>query len=231
MRLRLGHASRRADASRSACRASYLFRDATREVAVTQPKKKAVSPESKALDEWIPSDATRPWYMTVRKAFIQRFAEWYACTGYGTLHDSKCLEQPWRILAGLLFRDPPATRNHDWRDLRTQPQIVRVLRHVLRTAGDHPTRGRPRSDLRRLAVQALDLRHEDIKRWTWRQLATHFDIYKCSERGHDPDCQKKWEDYRKCRRRRENDLKREALFLKESLRELRVKLPARRNNR
>lgn len=192
-----------------------------------QPKKKVrpLSAQCEALGEWIPSDPTRPCYTTVRNAFIQRFADWYVRAGFGTSDETERLEKQWRMLADLLFRDPPTTRNRDWRNLRTQPQIVRVCRLALRVAADHPGKGKPRSDLRRLAVQALDLRHSDPTQWTWQELATHFGIYRCNEVGHDSKCQKKWEDYSKCQKRRANDLKREAQYVTKELQELGVQLP------
>jgi hypothetical protein len=202
-------------------------------VAVRLRKKKGSARSRKVLEAWIPSDPTCPHYMEVRNAFIETFANWYACTtDTEHLDEAKRLEKQWNRLAPLLSRYPPTTRNHDWRDLPTQPQIVRVMRHALRVTADHASKGRPRSDLRRLAVQALDLRHRDLKRWTWHELAVHFDIYKCTkEAGHDPGCQKKWQDYRECQKRRENDLRRQALYVKESLRELGVRLPTQRNSR
>jgi hypothetical protein len=195
---------------------------------VPRPRTKArpLSPGCDTLDAWIPTDPTRPYYMNVRNAFIRRFADWYACaTDTARLDVAKRLEKQWRMLAGLLSRDPPTTRNHDWHDLRSQPQIVRVLRHVWRATAGHASKGRPRSDLRRLAVQSLDLRHRDLKHWTWHELARHFGIYKCSEVGHAPDCQKKRQNYRECQKRRDKDLRREALHVKKFLRELGVRLP------
>jgi len=200
---------------------------------VPQSKNKPVclAADCETLAAWILSDPTRPWYDAVRNAFIQRFAEWYLRAGGGASDTTDDVEKQWRMLGGLLFRDPPTTRNHDWRNLQTQPQIVRVLRHVWRATSDQASKGRPRSDLRRLAIQALDLRHVDPEQWTWGELARHFDIYRCTEAGHGPDCQKNWEDYRKCQKRREKDFKREAQLVAEELRKLGVKLPTQRNNR
>lgn len=190
------------------------------------------SPECEVLEAWIPPDPTRPYYMKVRNAFIRRFVEWNVCAGDAArLAETESLEKQWRMLADLLSHYPPSTRRREWRNLRTQPQIVRVLRHAWRATADLSRKGRPRSDLRRLAVQALDLRHSDLERWTWHALAWHFGIYKCSVASHDPECQKEWEDYRKCQKRREKDLKREAQLVINELRKLGVKLPTQRNNR
>lgn len=200
---------------------------------MSQLKKKASSrsPERDILNAWIPAELTRPYYMSVRSAFIRKFTAWYVCaTDTTRLDERKRLERQWKVLASLLSGGPPTIRNHDWRNLRTQPQIVRVLRHAWRVAADHADKGRPRSNLRRLALHALDLRHRDLGLWTWHKLGMHFGIHKCSEAGHDRDCQKKWQGYRECQKRRDDDLRREAQLVKKSLRELGVTLPTQRNN-
>ena len=155
--------------------------------------------------------------------FIRKFATWYGCTERGEKEEA--LEQEWRMLASLLFLRPPNVRNHDWKNLRSQLRIIRVLRHALRVAADNPGKGRPPSDLRRFALQALDLKRTGTEKWTWAALAEQFGLYRCGEKGHHPECQKKWEHFTKCNKRREGDLKRETLFVKKHLRELGVKLP------
>ena len=103
---RLGYASRRAGASRPVCRASSLNRDATREMAVPQRKKKtdARSPERKILEAWIRPEPEKPYYTTIRNAFIQRFANWYVSP-----LDVEQLGEEWTLLACLLFHFPPGT--------------------------------------------------------------------------------------------------------------------------
>lgn len=150
-----------------------------------RPRKKkfdARSPEYKTLDAWIPSDPNRPYYGQFRDAFIQRFARWFACaTDAARVDETKCLEKEWRTLSSLLFRYPAANRNHDWRKLNPEPQIVRVLRHALRVAADYKSKGRP-ADSRRAALVALDLHTVDPKRWTWRSITNH--LCNCGLREH-----------------------------------------------
>jgi hypothetical protein len=189
---------------------------------VPQPKKKAQASakEQKILDGWIRQDFSRPYYMAIRAAFIERFVQWYkidiSSDEIEAASEKKRLEQEWTELARLLSPYPPTSGRHDWRELPTEPQIVRVLRHVWRLAADRKPRGRPPSQLRRLAVQALDLQRIDRERWKWRALTKH--LCNCGSMEHSPKCQK--------------NFKREALLLKQSLRTLGVKLPPPlRNNR
>jgi hypothetical protein len=183
---------------------------------VPQPKKKsqAFAKERRILGEWILQDSSRPYYMAIRTALIERFARWYkidiSSDGIKAVSEMGRLEQEWNELVRLLSPYPPTSGKHDWRELRAEPQIVRVLRHAWRAAADRKPRGRPPSELRRLAVQALDLQHSDPKRWTWSALAGH--LCNCGLREHEFKCQK--------------NLRREALLLKKSLRALGIKLPA-----
>jgi hypothetical protein len=165
------------------------------------------------------------FYTAMRRAFIRKFAKWYVSAPppssrlrlvIGTDELAK-LENEWTLLAALLFRNPPATQNHDWRRLPAEPQIARVLRHVWRAVAAHRSRGRPVGDLRRQAVLALDLQHSDSKRWSWRVLTNHLCNCGRHEHAYNSNCQK--------------NLRRETLLVKELLAELGVKLPTQRNNR
>jgi hypothetical protein len=173
-------------------------------VAVSKPKKKA----GHDLDAWIPYDPNRVYYTAIRNAFIERFTQWYhlpseaAPSGEGLR-----LEKEWSELIPLLSRHPPTNSKHDWRELPKQPQILRVLRQVWRLVADRKPRGRPLK-LRPLAVEALDLQRTDPKRWTWRALAGH--LCNCGLAEHGSNCQQ--------------NLRREALLVKQFLRARRIKL-------
>jgi hypothetical protein len=202
----------------------------TREVTVPtrtvqlKDQSRSVAACRKALERCIPADATRSLYTTIRRAFISKLAQWYVSApqmrmvpGSSGADDLAKLEKEWTQLAGLLSRNPPTVPNRDWRRLPTdEAKIARVLRHALRAAADQNSRGRPVSALRRQAVLALDLQSSDSKRWNWRSLTNH--LCNCGLRDHpyNSKCQK--------------NLRREALLVKEFLRELGIRLPTQRSN-
>jgi hypothetical protein len=176
-----------------------------------QKKRPERTSNFKILNTWIHPDASLPHSTAIRNAFIKKFVDWYKLDPNASTSEMKRLEKEWSMLAALLFRSPPTRPSRDWRKLPTEPQIVRVLRHALRVTTDHRSKGRPRSDIRRVAVVALDLRHSDPERWSWRSLTDH--LCNCGLREHaaNSNCQK--------------NLKREALLVKKSLQMLGIKLP------
>jgi hypothetical protein len=193
--------------------------------AELKPQTQSVALCRKILEECIPADANRLFYTAARRAFIRKFAQWYVsappqnCTINGGIGNEELvqIEKEWTQLAVLLFRTPPRIPNRDWRRLPTEAQIVRVLRHALRTVADHNAKGRPVSNLRRQALLALDLQRSDSKRWSWRALTNHFCNCGLREHAYNSKCQK--------------NLRREALLVKKSLADLGVRLPTQRNNR
>jgi hypothetical protein len=171
-------------------------------------KARARSPEYENLNAWIRADPNRHYYTRVRHAFIRTFADWFA-TDPARVDETERLEKEWRKQAGLLFPNPPpANRNRDLRNLNTQPQIVRVLRHCLRTGSKG--RGRPAASPWTILL-ALDLNTGDPKRWTWRSITDH--LCDCGMREHasNSNCQK--------------NLRREVLLLKKYLKTLGIEPP------
>jgi len=205
------------------------------EVAVVLPRKltTAHAAERKILDTWVPTDPERPLYTAIRSAFVEKFAGLYVLLNETTSDSSRKrgsiarenlpdiaaditrLDRESTRLAEMLFPAPslPSVARarewaaqmgvRNWRD----PSIVKFLRRVLRRWST--ARGRP-ATLQSVGLHALDLRLVDHKRWSWNALAR--ELCNCDSLEHGFRC-------------REN-LRREVLLLKKSLRALGVKLPA-----
>jgi len=193
----------------------------------------AFAAELKILDMWVPSDLDRPLYTLIRAAFIEKFARYYVLmtesTSVGTRKshalpmeelagvaaEIRRLDRNSTQLAEMLFPAanlPAVARAREWAAQMgipnwREPNIVKFLRRVLRRWGTR--RGRP-ATLQGVGLRALELRISDRQRPSWNALAR--ELCNCGSAEHDFRC-------------REN-LRREVLLLRRSLRALGVKLPA-----
>lgn len=171
-----------------------------------QAKKRAevVAAQREILEQWIPSDPSRPVHSAIRTAFIERFAQYYqlltekvsssgrkkapvSSEKLATL-DKECMK-----LAGLLFSGSNVWASKDW----LKPSIVKfLLRDLARARG-----GRPVTKLQ-IAMQAKEMKLSDPKRWTWPKLTAA--LCTCGK-DHDIHCQ--------------DNLRREVLHLEKTLSE------------
>ena len=202
-------------------------------MAHSRHRVQASSPEGQHLEARLPRYSSRPLYMAIRAAFIERFALYYAVATKSVSESvkkqfsrhperlSKDAEEMVRLdeecskLATMLFpgiRDAPLVlRARHWdeqmgpRDWR-DPAIVKFLRRVLRRW--RPPRGRP-ATLQPVGLRALELRLIDRKRWSWNALPE--ELCTCGADPHGFQC-------------REN-IRREVLQVREMLRNLGVSVP------
>ena len=179
------------------------IRDATREVATSQPN---ALTGREILEAWIPSDPNRRVYTAIRATFIERFAQYYQLLEQTVSNDARSeppaspiqlhrLEKESMTLARYLFSSSHVYLVRDW----TKPSIVKfLLREIKR-----PRRGRPTTRLF-IAMQAKEMKLTDPKRWTWPKITA--ELCDCRKPHHTITCQ--------------DNLRREVLYLENILRKL-----------
>jgi hypothetical protein len=201
-------------------------------VVLSRKLSEALAAERKILSIWLPVENDRPLYTAIRAAFIEKFARFYVlmtdCTSApkrkgdvrarlqmeGVAAEIRQLDKESTQLAEMLFPAvnlPAIGRAREWAAQMgvsnwRDPNIVKFLRRVLKRWGIR--RGRP-ATLQGIGLRALESRIANRPQSSWNALAR--ELCNCGLAEHDFKC-------------REN-LRREVLLLKRSLRALRVKLP------
>jgi hypothetical protein len=172
---------------------------------VPQPRSKARAraEDREILEAWIPEDHSRPVYAAIRTRFIDSYARYYKLLTEGVSNRYRKetaasseqrarLDSDWTQLAELLFSSSNLWALRDWR----KPPILKfLLRAIGRTRG-----GRPATK-RQAAIQAMEMKLTDPKRWTWPKIASA--LCDCGK-SHDVRCQ--------------DNLRREVLHLRKTLR-------------
>lgn len=142
--------------------------------------------ERDVLDQWIPTDPTRPVYSALRDAFIEQFSVLYLLLMEGPRKSVveamppglAQLDKDCTKLAGLLFLRSNVWAARNWQ----KPPVLKFLLRCLQRSKV----GRPLTRLG-IAVQAKELRLADPKRWKWEALTAKF--CDCRKREHSISCQ------------------------------------------
>jgi hypothetical protein len=159
-----------------------------------------------SLEAWLPLYSSRPIQTAIRCRFIETYAGYYALvTDVGAKASATRtkrhvrFDKQWTLLATFLFSSAKPRAGRDWRN----PPIVNfLLRHLGR-----PREGRPTTK-RCIAVQAMEMKLEDPKRWTWPKITSV--LCDCDKNNHDIACQ--------------DNLRREILHVRKLLRDCGCKL-------